>query len=614
MATEPYYPHVPKDMDRNIAFRKELLEWATGNEDAQHELRLACMRDILFWWNAFLFTFDPRKRITKIPFITFACQDEAIRRLCDAIYCGRDQFWRKSRDMGASYINTGVPLWFWLYQDMFSALVVSRNEDYVDKTDNPKSLFWKIDFMLKHLPAWMRPDVSKTRTHMHLLNPENGSVIDGESTTADVGTGDRRTVIFLDEFSLIRDGKRVDLATADVAPCRVFNGTPKGTGNHFYTLSRRPDLDNVVLHWRDHPEKGAGLYTSRNGVLEILDTDYQFPPDYPFVLDTTPGRIGGVLRSPAYDAQAQRRGSSRAMAQEWDIDFLGAGDGFFDGTMLDEYKRENCRPPVYAGDIELHPETHRFKGVTQPMSSGAKFLLWRDLDSHGCLPDDRDYVVGVDVAAGSTDESGRGASNSSIAIWDKRVREKVGEYTTHGVDPYQLARIAYALCMWLRGPMGTGFLIWDAGGPGLAFWKEIRRLEYGRIWYRRDEQNASAKVTNKPGFFMTKNEKHALLSDYSEALAEGLVVNRSEDSINEAYHYVLMADGRVVHAASEDTEDPSGARDNHGDRVIADALAVRVLGLRDRPQQTKDQTPPPNSFAARREAYLRSRRELAHSW
>jgi hypothetical protein len=54
-----------------------------------------------------------------------------------------------------------------------------------------------------------------------------------------------------------------------------------------------------------------------------------------------------------------------------------------------------------------------------------------------------------------------------------------------------------------------------------------------------------------------------------------------------------------VHSGSTRKNDPTSARDNHGDLVVADALFVRRMG--DRPERAAPNkyNPPPNSIAGR---------------
>ena len=72
------YHMVPKDRLNNLKFRKWI--WAAGLADeafAKH-VKEVCRRDILFYWNVFLWTSDPRKQPTVQPFITYDFQDEVI--------------------------------------------------------------------------------------------------------------------------------------------------------------------------------------------------------------------------------------------------------------------------------------------------------------------------------------------------------------------------------------------------------------------------------------------------------------------------------------------------------------------------------------------------------
>jgi phage terminase large subunit len=190
------YNSVPKGMEENLNFRSTALEKAVTDPKTREALWIACSRDLLFYVNTFGWTYDPRKKNGVLPFITYPFQDDAMLQIEECITTGKDLVIKKSRDMGASWMLLTVFEWFWHFKDGQSFLLVSRNEDYVDKTGNPKALFWKIDFTHKHLPNWMLPAI--TRTKLRLTNDDNGSTIDGESTTGDVARGDRRTAIGLD--------------------------------------------------------------------------------------------------------------------------------------------------------------------------------------------------------------------------------------------------------------------------------------------------------------------------------------------------------------------------------------------------------------------------------
>jgi hypothetical protein len=288
----------------------------------------------------------------------------------------------KSRDMGASWVVCATFEWAWHFREMLSFLLVSRNENLVDDMTDPDSLFWKLRFLLDKLPAFLRPRYTPNKLRLH--NEDSGSTIDGESTTGDVGRGGRRTAILLDEFGSFESvrpgsGKRALSATADTTRCRVFNSTPKGTANAFY--QRRQQMTSsggkvLRFHWSQHPVKKRGLYRFEDGKVVILDKEYKFGVDYPFVKD-------GKLRAPWYDGEEKRRGSRTEMGQELDIDYLAAGSQFYDEEAILRMEREAVRSPLIDGDdaLDLLKPFLVGKLLTQDnLKAKVGFRIWTPLD------------------------------------------------------------------------------------------------------------------------------------------------------------------------------------------------------------------------------------------
>ena len=98
---------------------------------------------------------DGRERpalVRDVPFIPWPVQVSAIRRLGGCVKDGRDVVIRKSRDMGASWLVVGLAAWGWLFHG-WQSLLVSRVEDNVDRTGDPDSLFWKVDYIISSQPS-----------------------------------------------------------------------------------------------------------------------------------------------------------------------------------------------------------------------------------------------------------------------------------------------------------------------------------------------------------------------------------------------------------------------------------------------------------------------------
>jgi hypothetical protein len=583
----PYYAMVPKGLVENLRFRASMIRAADADPEFARQLWTMCSEDMLFYVNTFCWTYDPRSKQSVVPFITYEFQDGAMLDIGNCIINGMDFAMPKSRDMGASWMGLTVFEWFWHFRANLSFLLISRNEDYVDKSGNPKALFWKIDFIHQNQPNWLLPSgrnlgwKDPERRLLHLGNADNGSVIDGESTTGDAGRGDRRTAMFIDEHAAfeVNDGFRVLRATRDTTRCRGFNSTPQGANNAFFDVCHSTAAKMIRLHWSKHPEKNVGLYTTDktdpsnlkvrlldrfSGRVEIRRKGEQgsvfvkYPEEYPFRLD-------GKTRSPWYDNECARCVNEMEIAQELDIDFLGSDYQFFDAEAIELLRKQYCRPPTLIGELEYDDEgtPKRFRE-----SKKGKLALWIEIGPDGKLPSDMKFAIGADVSAGT------GASNSVATIVDQRSGEKVGVWRNANTRPNPFAKQVVALAKYFN----NAYLCWDRSGPtGETFTKKVIELGYGHLYYRRNEKKIGRTVTDEPGYFLNPAAKTSLFEDYRDALGEHKFINRSETGMKECLQFIRKPDGTIEHSAAINSQDPSGARTAHGDEVVADALASLCL-------------------------------------
>jgi hypothetical protein len=584
----PLANHIPTEVVSNLEWRKRVHRRVMDDPDYAEVIIDACKRDPIFWINGFGWTYDPRRQpFPKLPFILYPFQVDALLELINATN-NHDILVEKSRDMGASWLCVIALAWCWQFRTMQSFLFVSRDEKYVDRKGNPKALFWKFDFLIDNLPQWLRPvgydSASKEfRTHMHALNPENGSVIDGESTTKKVARGDRRTAILLDEFAAVDQGHSVLSATRDATPCRIFNSTPEGTHNAFYDM-RQTNIRKLRLHWTQHPLKASGSYTtSQDGTLDVIDPE-GYPEGYTPILD-------GKSRSPWYDLECERAATPQEIAQELDIDYRGSGYQYFDPSKVKDLIREFARTPTLVGDLDYDVITGEPTSFVE--SPQGNLRLWFFLDREG-NPPRGNYSVGHDVSAGT------GASNSTISVWDNATMEKVAEYCNPYIRPEQFAIQAVAIAKWFRGELreeyknggpapGSAYIIWEQNGPGRQFGAKVVELGYADIYMRKREESISKKQTDIPGWAVTKEGKLAVIGAYRDKLYRKLIVNRSKASLDETLEYIFDPRGGVVHGRALNKSDPSGAGASHGDRVMADVLGVH--GLYERRVKPKKEDP-----------------------
>jgi hypothetical protein len=594
-----WYKDVPRDAAGNRRFRAAVLRAAAADPGYRAELLHACKNDLLFYVNTFGWTFDPRTDDKLLPFLTYPFQDDGLLTIVDCVERGRDLVIEKSRDMGASWISLTAMEWMWHFHPGFSFLMVSRKEDLVDAPGDPDSLFWKIDFVHEKLPLWLKPRL--TRRKLNFTNLDNGSTIDGESTTGAAGVGGRRSAMFIDEFSRIEEGNQLLAGTADTTNCRIFNFTPFGTQNAAYRLARRGDLKKLRFHWSQHPEKAAGLYRYNEELrrIEQLDKAYEFPRDYPFVSD-------GKLRSLWYDGECARRANDREIAQMLDIDYAGSAFQFFEAPLIRDLQREYCRPADWEGDVVFDADTAVPSGLLR--QRGGNLRLWVTPRDDGRLPrPKRGFAVGGDLSQGT------GATNSCLVVIDRDTGEQVGEYATPFLTPDKFAFAAVALCRWLVDAEGNpARLCWEMAGPGQLFARWVLQLGFDNIYWRTNEQAAkwAQKPTDTPGWFPSPDNKRNMLGEFKAALATRRCLMRSAEALEECLAFVTTARGTVEHTGQADTfdpetgkADPTGAGVNHGDRVIAAGLAWKVAEVPEVGRKATEDAagpPPPGSLAWRR--------------
>ncbi len=256
---------------------------ASQSNELQSLLLEQCRRDILFWFEAFCWTFDPRTRPSHQPFRLYPYQRDFVLELRKAIDGGHDLLVEKSRDMGVSWLILLTFQYYWLFCEGSHFLVGSRKADYVDQKGDLSTLFEKLRYNLQWLPPWMHPAGFAPRRHdtlMRLINPANGNTITGESSNPNFGRGGRYRAIFLDEFPFWPCDAEAYASSGQSSPSRIVVGTPYGKANKFAQLRFNSPIRVRSLHWKLHPLKDANWYAgqarrmSADEIARELDINY----------------------------------------------------------------------------------------------------------------------------------------------------------------------------------------------------------------------------------------------------------------------------------------------------------------------------------------------------
>lgn len=232
---------------------------ATGEQRAQlidAELDL-CRASPAYWLTRWGTIFEPRagkRGGGSKPFIPAAKQvqflDWLLERAAEEETEESDGIVSKSRGIGASNLVCAFCVWGWLFEETFLVLLMSWKEEFVDSRA-PKSLFWKIDRILRRLPDWMLPPgydpytkPSLHRQDRFIANPANENTITGETTTTRSARGDRATFIFFDEAAFMPKFLTIWNGSAESTDHRIAVSTESfDEGPDFFNLRTGNEME-----------------------------------------------------------------------------------------------------------------------------------------------------------------------------------------------------------------------------------------------------------------------------------------------------------------------------------------------------------------------------------
>lgn len=543
--------------------------WELGrtSQTARDEIWLACARDAIFFIDTFLFGFNQKDfpDAPQRPFITYPFQERAIKRI-DAAIGKHHLVIPKCRAVGGTYVILATFFHRWLFRRLQSFLLASAKEDRVDEYDDPSCLFWKIDDWLKCLPQWMKP--ATDRVKLRHFNLEMESVFKGESTNQNLARGGRCTAALADEAAAMKQGEQIMASLMHVTNTNAFLSTPQGAFGGFYKLHEKYSEECpervIRMPWTDHPVYAQGL--------EYID---------------------GKPTSPWYRARCLDAPGPRWIAQELDIEFLGSGGRYFEEPLVAKLlgpadKGGTVTMPLLRGDID-YSDLERPRWIE---AAHGRLLLWCKLLADK-RPPPSEYVAGCDVAQGM---GGEMSSQSALCVYKQQTGEKVAEYKFNRIPPHEFARQAVAICRWFYDAK----LIWGCQGPGLPFGRVVtEECGYWSVYYRSDnEEVVGAKKSRKLGYSEQGSSRTIMFSDYLNALHSGRIVNRSAEAVKELRQFIVAPNQTVVHSKSVSADDAENQGVMHGDIVVADALACRLLE-KAAPKVSISAEPPYGSFAWR---------------
>ena len=578
---------VPTDPVENTKFRKLVLARAKTDPVIQAALMRKCREDIIFFLRVFMWQFNP-DTMDKAPFIPYPFQETAIvggeieawgqkryqHGLLECIADRKTVRWQKSRYCGATWVCVAVAVWLCLFQKNIKCLFMSRDEDTASDAKDSDSLFWKVNFLVDHLPNWMKGSARQQKKGVIGFDRDNA--ITSTANVESAGVGGRCTFMVIDEFGQFRKGHEVFSMTKDTARCRAFVFTHKGRGTMAHEIcfdAKYTEMREIMTHWSMDPAKGAGKYRylEDGNRIEHLDPEFVYSPKFKFVYDPKP--VGGPfvgIRSPWYDQECKER-SDYDIAMNLDIDPIGSSVLFFEPFRVAVLKRERCRPPKFQGWLSYDKETGQpLRLVDNP---NGKLKIWLARKGELEFP----YFNG---GAGSDVSAGSGATPSCLVLYSADTGDLALEYADADIHAPDFAVFVVACLRLFKNRKGIHPLLgWEIQGSQ-AFEKRVKELRYSPYYIKREEDTLGRARDNKgrAGINCSSRNILTMMEEYRDAMFKGLVTNFSEDAMDEALNFIYTATSVEYRGSKKRGEaDESGAKIHHGDRIRAGCIAHKMI-------------------------------------
>jgi hypothetical protein len=578
-------PAIPLTLQGNLDWRAKTLSACDKDPKMAAAYRHWCSQDILFWLAGFAWTesffFTGLDGITRTrtdknyPMIIWPAQQELVLALQRAIHNGESLLVEKSREVGASW----CVLLVYIHEFLFSKTprqfsLLSLKEGDVDSTSgdisdypwgiisDPSTLLGKIDYCIRRLPVFMIPKCHRKR--LHLVNLETRSRIDGGASGAFALASQRRDSLCFDEFAKTENAKTIWEGTADVSRCRIVISTPIGLGTFFTELRNSGTIPVRELGWWMQPDKSFDLEAIR-----LADGSFQ-------------------LVSTWYRNECSRR-TATDIAQNLDIKHLESGATFFPSLLMKTYIKNTCHPALLRVRIDFRNDVadsqipgilavRDVSKVRVVVDKSGPWRLWfnpQATPNYPVLGDELQYspamnghlIFGIDVSFGT------GASNSVISVFHKLTRCKVAEFADANTSAAMLAKLTCAAALWF-GQSVRPLIIPEVNGlAGFDYMRQLSRVyKYSNLYTEKQLNMKVDRPSQTLGFHSSKPRKAAVLGNLKRAYEKGNFTNPSKEAVEEALNYIIFESGAIGPACL--VRESADAAATHGDRVIADALAL----------------------------------------
>lgn len=230
-------------------------------------------------------TFDPRRaelgQPSSMPFLLFDKQREWIDWVLERWENRENGLTEKSRDCGVSWLTVALASTICTFENGIVFGMGSRDQDTLDKTGDPSSLFWKAKFFMNNLPREFRQGWNEKADamFMRISFPATGSTITGDAGD-NIGRGGRASIYVVDEAAYLKHPKMVDASLSATTNCRIDVSSVNGMASPFAQKRHSGRVPVFTFHWRHDPRKDDAWYEAQKNTLDPITLAQEIDINY----------------------------------------------------------------------------------------------------------------------------------------------------------------------------------------------------------------------------------------------------------------------------------------------------------------------------------------------
>jgi hypothetical protein len=514
------------------------------NPKQLEQLIRKCQKNPAFWIENFCKVEHPKAGI--IPFKLFDYQ----RRSLAAFLSHRFSIYRKTRQCGISTLAGAFALWYAMFFNNKTVLIVSKRD-----TDAKNFLKKNVKFVYDQLPSWFHDvwkdsaDVGGIRNE-HELGFNNGSRVSSLTSSPDTLRSHASSLNIIDEAAFM---PHMDDMWSGGWPTMVHGGsaivisTVKGLGNWYWRFwtdaeAGQNDFNPIVINWWDMTWSIKYRDELARSQIEICPTKEIRPCKTSEEIEKY-----GPYWSPWLEGEYRNlteKGDDAKFRQEVLAEFVGTGHTILSRQTL----------AIISSTVAREGKNYKTVGVidyVNPTTSEREVLdfrndlwIWKTPEKGGEREGEdgkvyeespHQYIMGCDVATGEGDDY------SAIEVFDISEGEQVAELKIK-VRPKVFAKMIDYVGRWYNNACA----VVENTGIGRATCQELfEDLAYPNV-YRSRRKRADLKIkAGFLGFSTTGQSKHVLNKSLIDGLGENGYAIYSGRLYKEALIYVQLSGNKT---------------------------------------------------------------------